>query len=213
MRKLTAAAAALLMLTLAGCSSGKIAAEYADGELTVSAASIKLDIPEDWTVTTGEKVYDGIIRDSGGVFKDTAQLKQTVQEQGISYIAYAQSPDSSVIMTISVHDMKAAEHTEGYTYLDGAEYAQSVHDGIIFDYQMQGCSTHSTGEFTEGNFGGVDGWLSHFEIYQPDNDDKFVLGQYELMVEQGNNMYMIQLCYAQGFEDSARQIVYSAGRS
>ncbi|MGN0650640.1 MAG: hypothetical protein ACI4KM_09415 [Oscillospiraceae bacterium] len=214
MRKILAAAAALLIMTLCACASGEISAKYSDNTLTVPAASIKLDIPEGWTVSTGDKVYEGIIRDSGGVFADSAELKKSAKEQGISYIAYAQSPDSSVIMTISVHDMKAAEHTEGYTYLDGRDYAQSVHDGIIFDYQMEGCSTRGTGEFIEDNFGGLDGWLSHFEMYQPtDGADVYVLGQYELMTQHNDFMYMIQLCYAQGFEETAREVVYSAGRT
>lgn len=214
MRKILAAAAAVLTLALTACSSGGIYAEYSESTLTIPAASIKLEIPNDWTVSTGDKVYDGITRDSGGIVADSAEMKKSAEEQGISYIAYAQSPDSSVIMTISVHDMKAAEHTEGYTYLDGKEYAQSVHDGIIFDYQMQGCSTRGTGEFIEDNFGGLDGWLSHFEVYQPTDDgDVYVLGQYELMTEHNDFMYMIQLCYAQGCEENAREIVYSAGRT
>ena len=214
MRKLLAAALAAAMLALTACASGGIRAEYRENTLTIPAASVKLDIPEDWTVSTGDKVYDGILRDSGGVFSDSAELKNSAAQQGISYIAYAQSPDSSVILTISVHDMKAAEHTEGYTYLDGREYAQSVHDGIIFDYQMQGCSTRGTGEFIEDSFGGLDGWLSHFEVYQPtDGGDVFVLGQYELMTQHNDNMYMIQLCYAQGYDEAAREIVYSAGRT
>lgn len=214
MRKIfSAAAAALPILALTACASGGIAAEYGENELAIPAASIKMDIPEDWTVFTGETVYDDIFRDSGGIYTDSAELKTDANEQGISYIAYARSPDSGVILTISVHDMKAAERTEGYTYLDGREYAQSVHDGIIFDYQMQGCSTRGTGEFTEGDFGGLDGWLSHFEIYQPaDEGDVYVLGQYELLSEHSGYMYMIQLCYAQGCEEAAREIVYSVRR-
>ena len=190
MRKLLACAAAMLALTLTACS-GRTALVSVEG----SAASFpelkaSAHFPEGWSVYSGDDIYEQIFKAYSDGYSDAAELKSFMEESGLDYLVYAAAPDSSAIVTVTVQDMSDDAEEDKTTV---SEYIHQRHDTTVINYQASGYGIKD-GFCDDHTAAGVQGVLSHYEIYS--SEEEFVIGQSEFAAEVGDNMYLMQFCYS-----------------
>lgn len=196
MKKIIAAAAAVLLtMGLTACSGSteaSIVPTESGSELT--AAGIKLDLPENWTVTVGDKVYE-IIAGGGPSEGSTASaesFKKQSEENGTFYLAYAVNSEGTAMLTITALTITDDETTGEHLYLE--EYARQNHDTEIFNYQANGGYIRNS-SFGEEKLAGKDGYLSHFELCTDEEVTQMIYGQSEFTFELDGRFCSVQTYY------------------
>ena len=197
MKKLIAAATAILLTTgLTACSGNteaSVASTASGSELTT--AEIKLDLPENWTVTVGDKVYEIIVGLGSTSDESTSaaeSFKALCEENGTSYLAYAVNDEGTVVLTITALTITDDETTGEHLYLE--EYARQNHDTEIFNYQANGGYIRNS-SFGEEKIAGKDGYLSHFELCTDEEVSQMVYGQSEFIYELNGRFCSVQTYY------------------
>ena len=179
---------------LAGCKQNGTAVRIDGNAVIMDSAELRLDIPEDWSVTAGKEVYDEIFPRYSDIFDSAEDMRKALEEAGEEYIVYAVAADSSAIFLVTGQDMS----TESGERTALEELARTLHNDTLFDYQASGYRTGSNSVFEPAEIAGQEGWLSFFEIYLPQEDGlpTFELAQELFMFEQGNDVYSVQLIYS-----------------
>lgn len=188
MKKAISTLAICAIMTLSGCAGS--AEVTADGNsVTLTEVGITIDFPEEYSVLTGNEIYE-TLSGSMSSYSTSEELKKQSEENGIRYLA--QATCDSTIIVVSAQDMTPDEDTERTTL---ADYARQVHDTTIFQYYASGYRTTENTSLTEASYGGKDGWVSFFEVLQPaeDAESEFRIGYIEFMFEQGSDIYSIQI--------------------
>lgn len=145
MKKLIAAAAALLLTAgiagLTACSGSaeaSVASTKSGSELT--AAGIKLKLPENWTATVGDKVYEIVLDSAGsGSSSDVESFKKLCEDNGTAYLAYAVNSEGTAVMTLTSLRITPDETTG--EILTAGDYARQNHDTAVFSYQQAECTS------------------------------------------------------------------------
>ena len=107
MKKLIAAAAALLLTAgiagLTACSgSAEASAASTKSGSELTAAGIKLNLPENWTATVGDKVYEIVLDSAGsGSSSDVESFKKLCEDNGTAYLAYAVNSEETAVLTLT----------------------------------------------------------------------------------------------------------------
>ena len=192
MKKLIAAAAAILLTAgiagLTACSGSaeaSVASTKSGSELT--AAGIKLNLPENWTATVGDKVYEIVLDSAGsGSSSDVESFKKLCEDNGTAYLAYAVNSEGTAVLTLTSLRIIPDETTG--EILTAGDYARQNHDTAVFSYQASGMYIRNS------SFGGS-GYLSHFELCSDEEVSELILGQSEFTFEQDGKFYSIQTYY------------------
>ena len=192
MKKLIAAAAAILLTAgiagLTACSGSaeaSVASTKSGSELT--AAGIKLNLPENWTATVGDKVYE-IVLDSAG----SGSSSDVESFNGTAYLAYAVNSEGTAVLTLTSLRIIPDETTG--EILTAGDYARQNHDTAVFSYQASGMYIRNS-SFGEEQLAGRSGYLSHFELCSDEEVSELILGQSEFTFEQDGKFYSIQTYY------------------
>ncbi len=190
MKKILTAIILCSSLLLTACSGSNSPKVNANGNrITLSDAKTAIEFPEGWTVLTGEEMYKDILKASSGDNLD--KMIEEFEANGLYYLTSAYSMKDVTFVTVSAQDMTPADGEDRVTVED---YARSVHDSSIFDFLASGYKTGDDSSFGEAQYGGKDGYLSHFELFSGEGDE-FLLGFTEFYFEQDINVYTIQICY------------------
>lgn len=202
-RKVAALLAAVLMLS--GCSAVKTNGT----SVTLRNAGIRVEVPSDWSVLTGNDAYQSIAENSDGLYADAKELKKECSESGQQYLALATSADGEVVCTISSYEQTNADGES----VAPADYARTTHDSTIFGYLASGYATGGDSSFCEQQVAGKAAWLSHFELYLRDGDSlgAFVLGQTEHLIESDGKIYSVQVVYSSAQAKSLAEKIVITG--
>lgn len=198
MKKLIAAAAALLLTVgiagLTACSGSaeaSVASTKSGSELT--AAGIKLNLPENWTATVGDKVYEIVLDSAGsGSSSDVESFKKLCEDNGTAYLAYAVNSEGTAVLTLTSLRITPDETTG--EILTAGDYARQNHDTAVFSYQASGMYIRNS-SFGEEQLADRSGYLSHFELCSDEEVSELILGQSEFTFEQDGKFYSIQTYY------------------
>lgn len=185
-------------VSLTGCGNKTV---YKNGKADIKNASITLSVPEDWTVTTDDKVYDELYKELSDEYGSAKELKKTFEDNGERLLMNAKSPDGNVNALFS-----EAEKGEA----GAAEILRSVHDTTVFDLRSSGFFTESS--FEEYTWGGVSGVMSVIKV--SDEDGSPVLTEErEFCFEHDDMIFSLQIHIIGGFEQVADGIDISAAGS
>ncbi len=196
-KPITAAVLFTAIVTLSGCSENKNSSiTVSENSVTIEPEGFRFNVPEGWSVLTGDDVYQNIYSSYGDGYESADDMKQAMNAEGLNYIVYAASPDNDAMFTVSSQDMTVTG--EGVERIPADEYARSAHDSMVFSYQASGYKIQE-GSFSEIKIDDAPAYLSHFEILDGSN---FILGQSETMIESGDLIHSFQICYA---NDSVKQ--------
>lgn len=195
MKRLIAAAAAIILTAgLTACSgNGNVSVASTESGSEVTAAGIKLDLPEDWTASVGNKAYEAILgsgSDSGSSVT-AEELRKSCEENGMSYLVYAVNSDKTAVLTLTSITVTADETGD---HLSAEDYARSNHDTAIFSYQASGMYIRGSG-FGEKQIADKNGYLSHFEVCSDEETAQLIMGQSEFTFEQDGKYYSLQTYY------------------
>lgn len=192
MKKLLTTITLCAALLLTGCSKGdSIAVE--GNSLTFKNAEITINYPEGWDISNGEDVFESMYDTVSDTHADVDDMKAAFEEDGVTYYSMGYSEDRQSMIVINSLDM-TPEGDEDEVPLE--EYARTVHDSTIFDYFASGYKTGDDSSFSQQTYGGKTGYLSHFEIYSADGDEKtFYVGFSDFMFQIDMELYSIQVCY------------------
>lgn len=180
---------------LAGCGDKT---EYKNGKANIKNAGITLSIPEDWTVTTGDKVYDVLYEELSDEYGSAKELKQSFEDNGERLLLNAQSPDGSVAALFSEIDKGEASVSD---------ILRAVHDTTVFDYRSSDFFTE--GSFDELNWGGVSGVMSVIKVFLNEGDE-VAWEEREFCFERDDLIFSLQIHITGGHEHEADSIEVSA---
>ncbi len=193
---LTAALTLTAVMLLNGCSeNNQDVSVIAEGNvISIKEAGLSAEIPEGWSLKAGDDIYKSIYSSYGGGYDSAEEMKEAMNAEGLSYVAYAAAKEENAMFTISCQDMMTTMKIteEGTERIAAGEYSRSVHDSMVFSYQASGYKIEE-GSFSEIQIGDKTAYLSHFEIL--DGTD-FIMGQSETLIEVGDFIYSFQICYA-----------------
>ncbi len=190
----TALLAAALLLT--GCSDAKRNVTISENTATLEHADISVTFPDEWSVQGSDEIYADMYSSYyQNVYSSVDEMKKELTEGGLSFHVYAASAGSDTdnvsIVTISSQDMTPTEDEESIPL---EEYARTVHDSTIFEYLASGYITGDDSSFSQENYGGKTGYLSHFELTTDNGFVNFV-GFSEFMFQVDMELYSIQVTY------------------
>lgn len=205
MKKILAIATFCAALLLTGCSKGEnIAVE--GNSLTFKDAEITINYPEDWDISNGEVVYENMYDTVSDAYTDIDDMKAAFEEDGVTYYSMGYSDDRQSMVVINSLDMTS---DDGEDEVPLEEYARTVHDSTIFDYYASGYKTGDDSSFSQQTYGGKTGYLSHFEIYSSDEEEKaFYIGFSDFMFQVDTELYSIQVCYFSEEEKEAALSIF-----
>lgn len=183
---ITAFAAASIMISGCSVSSGVTAT---DNGYRIDGLGVSVACPEGWEALTGDELYKVVYNTYNDGFESPEDMKALMALDGLEYLLYLYDEDTGSAVTVSVQDMTVGEEEP-----TAEEYARSVHDTALFTYMANGYTTNGTGNFSEKSYAGLSGYLSEYQLFDP-NDESFILGGAEFMTENGNNMYSFQAIY------------------
>lgn len=189
---LSAAVAAIILAGITACSAGSVqdaAVSRTENSTTVSACGISITFDSDWTVYTGDSVYEYLLGEEDRSVED---MRESYEEIGMAYLFYATNSDESAFMSLTSLKITADE-TTGET-LTNEEYARSNHDTSVFSYQAAGLSIRNS-SFDTADIGGESGWLSHYELYKDEETSQLLLGQSEFIYEEDSKFCSLQSYY------------------
>ncbi|MBE6901437.1 MAG: hypothetical protein E7478_03095 [Ruminococcaceae bacterium] len=186
-------------LLLAACS-GNSAVTVQDGNVILDDISVSVTVPDEWAVTVGKDLYEEMLPLSGYSYSDFDEMTEYYEEQGFTYYARACNSNNTMQVVISSQDITPESAEDEQVTL--ADYARSVHDSTIFDYFASGYKTGGDSSFSETNIGGIDGYLSYFEVYTKDEEPEFTLGFSEFFFQRDELIYTVQICY---FDKEAKE--------
>ncbi len=188
MKKFLVAALAAVSILAAGCSANSGVTATDDG-YRIDGLSVSVEVPEGWETLTGDELYEVVYNTYNDGFESSDDMKELMSLDGLQYLLYLFDEETGSAVTVSVQDMTVGEEDP-----TAEEYARSVHDTALFTYMANGYTTNGTGRFAEVSYAGLDGYLSEYQLFDP-NDDSFILGGAEFMTERGDNMYSFQAIY------------------
>lgn len=190
-RKCFALAAAAVLA--AGCSA-EADVRVEENAAVIDAAGLRLDIPDGWSVMTGNDIYNEIYPKYSDGFGSAEELRGAVEEAGERYIVYAAPEDGSAVLLAAAQEISGGNERPALEKL-----ARSLHDGTLFEYQAGGYRTGSNSVFEQTELAGHDGILSFFELYFPRDDGRdasepqFEMAQELFMFEAGDDVWSVQL--------------------
>ncbi len=185
---IAAATAAAILMSVTGCSAQNGATSTENG-WRISGINTVIDYPDHWEVYTGDELYEMVYSYYNGGFEDAQDMKELMALDGLEYIIFGADAETGSSVTVSVQDM-----TVGEEHPTAEEYARSVHDTALFTFMANGYTTNGTGAFVEAELAGNKGYLSQYQLYDPETDE-FVQGGAEFMTQLGDDMYSIQVAY------------------
>ena len=180
-------------LLLTGCSKDE-SISVNGNTASLDRGGITLNFPDGWKLSNEDEIYQNMY-DSyySGDFASVSEMETALTEYGLTYYIYAASDNNISACNVSSQDMTPSEDEES-TPLE--EYARSVHDSTIFAYLASGYKTGDDSSFSQETYGGKTGYLSHFEIFNADGEEKtFFVGFSEFMFQIDMELYSIQICY------------------
>ncbi len=193
-RMIIAAAAAILISGLTACSDAAPSAsitQTADSSEAVSCG-MKIPLPEGWEALTGDGIYDMLFEGGGEGFKTAEELKESYEDNGMSYLLYAESPDRTAVLTLTALKITPDENTGEQLTLE--EYARTNHNNSVFTYQASGMSLRNT-DFSEKEIAGTKGWLSACEVLSGAESEELLMGQSEFTFEYSGCFCSLQTYY------------------
>lgn len=180
---------------LAGCGDKTV---YKNGAAELKNAKITLSVPEDWTVTTDDEVYDELYKEFSDEYGSAKELKKSFEENGERLLLNAQSPDGNTAALFSQTEKEDAS---------AAELLRVVHDTTVFDLRSSGLFTESS--FEEFTWGGVSGVMSVIKV--SDSEGAPVLAEErEFCFEREDAIFSLQIHIVGGFEHEADGIEINA---
>lgn len=188
MKKFLLAVLAAATIMASGCAAGNGVTSN-DGGYTIDALSVSVAVPEGWSALTGDELYEAVYNTYNDGFESPEDMQELMALDGLQYLLYLYDESTGSAVTVSVQDMTVGEESP-----TAEEYARSVHDTTLFTYMANGYTTNGTGAFSEAELGGLSGYLSEYQLFDP-TDDSFMLGGAEFMTQQGDNMYSFQAIY------------------
>ncbi len=208
MKKILAIATFCAALLLTGCSKAKETVTIDGNTAILEHAGISVTFPDDWTVQSYDKIYEDMYSHCSDEYDSVDDMIADMTEDGLSHYVYAASnngiEDHVSIVTITSQDMTPAEDEESISL---EEYARSVHDSTIFEYLASGYKTTDDSSFSQENYGGKTGYLSHFEIIM-DSDIYSIIGYSEFMFQDSMELYSIQVTYLSEEEKEAALSIF-----
>lgn len=179
------------VIFMSGCAA-KESASMDGNDVIIMSAQLRLNIPEGWSAMTGKDIYEEIYPQYSGEFDSAEDMKKALEEMGEQYIAYAVSEDSTALLLVTAQDMTGGEERPSLEAL-----ARTLHNDTLFDYQASGYRTGSNSVFDLTEIGGLEGWLSFFELYISDEEEpRFEIAQEMFMFELDSDVYSVQLIYS-----------------
>lgn len=145
---------------LCGCSDGGVSVG-ADGTAAVSEAGVKIVIPADWNIFTGDDIYEKAYQRLQDEYKSSSEMKKDLEDNGETYIIYAESPDQSAMALFSSQKMNFEGEAPS-----PEELARTTHDSAVFELRANGFYTESS--FSNEKIGDGDCWLSVIKIFDTD---------------------------------------------
>ncbi len=188
MKKMYIAVLAAALVLISGCSANSGVTETDNG-YRIEELGVSVACPEGWEALVGDELYEAVYNTYNDGFESPEDMKELMTLDGLQYLLYLYDEDTGSAVTVSVQDMTVGEEDP-----TAEEYARSVHDTALFTYMANGYTTNGTGNFSEVSYSGLSGYLSEYQLFDP-NDDSFMLGGAEFMTESGNNMYSFQAIY------------------
>ena len=185
-------AAAML---LAGCGD---TLTYKNGTADIKSAKISLSVPEDWTVTTGDGVYDELYKSLSDEYGSVRELKKSFEDDGERLLLNARSADGNV-------DALFSETEKGESGAE--EILRAVHDTTIFDLRSSGFYTESS--FEERTWGGVSGVMSVIKVSDKAGEPVF-MEERQFCFEREGLIFSLQIHITGGFEQEADGIEITA---
>ena len=203
MKKFLAAAAAVVITLGATACSGNSTQSAAESRTEsgsdVSSCGISVPFGEDWTVYTGDSVYEQLPGDDDGS-GSADDLRKSYEDNGTACLLYAVNSDKSAVMSLTTVTITTDETTG--ERLTAEDYARSNHDTAIFTYQASGFTTRNS-SFGEETIGGKSGYLSHYELCTDEEASELLMGQSEFIYEMDGKFCSLQAYYHT--EEAAQQ--------
>lgn len=179
---------------LAGCGKELVCE---NGIADIKNANIKLSVPEDWSVTTGDDIYDEMYKALPEEYGSAKELKSSFEDNGERLLLDAQSPDGAVGVLLSEADKGD---------VSAREVLRTVHDTTIFDFRSLGFFTESS--FEEYTWSGISGVMSDIKVSDSEGDP-VALEEREFCFEHGDFIFSLKIHITGGYEQEADNIVIS----
>ncbi|MDE6728780.1 MAG: hypothetical protein K2J80_12710, partial [Oscillospiraceae bacterium] len=145
------------VMLLSGCGKDLVCE---NGIAVIKKANIKLCVPEDWSVTTGDDIYEEMYEALSGEYDSVKDLKSYIEDNGGGRLLLnAQSPDGAVGAVLSETDKGD---------IGAEELLRTVHDTTIFEFRSMDMFTKSS--YEEYTWGGVSGVMSIIAVSEKEGD-------------------------------------------
>lgn len=197
MKKILICALCAATLLMTACS-GDTSITVQENTILLNSADISVSVPDAWTVTSGEALYEEMLPLKG--YSDVNGMIEDHESMGFTYYARTCNSANTAMAVISSQNITPESADDEQITL--ADYARSVHDSTIFDYLASDYKTGKDSSFSETNIGGIDGYLSYFEVFTKDEEPAFALGFSEFFFQRDELIYTIQVCY---FDQNAKE--------
>lgn len=204
MKKIVSAFSALLLcFALTGCSGTVGASVRKTGSGTeASSCGMKLSFPEDWTVLSGDDIYQSLLDNNDTGYTDASELRKAYESGGTSYVLYAENADRSA--QINMTALKPTEDDISAGVMSLEDYARTNHNNSLLDWQMSGYTLENA-VFESSTAGNNEGWRSACDVYL---DGELIMGQVEFTFEYGGCFCSLQTYYhTPGAGEQAAQII------
>lgn len=177
------------VMLLSGCGKDLVCE---NGVAVVKKADIKLCVPEDWQVTTGDKIYEEMYEALSDEHESVKELKSYIEDNGGGRLLLnAQSPSGAVGAVLSETD-------KGDVGVE--ELLRTVHDTTIFEFRSNNLFTN--GSFEEYTWGGVSGVMSTIKISEKEGEPP-ILEEREFCFERGSLIFSLKIHITAGYESEA----------
>lgn len=180
------------VVLLSGCGKDVVCE---NGVAVVKKADIKLCVPEDWRVTTGDEIYKEMYEALSDEHESVKELKNYIEDNGGGrLLLFAKSPSGAVGAVLSETDKGE---------VGAEELLRTVHDTTIFEFRSNGLFT--SGSFEEYTWGGVSGAMSIIKICEKEGEPP-ILEEREFCFERGDVIFSLKIQITAGNESEADAI-------